>query len=431
MASHPLLKYWMLPLLGMLLLLVSAGFLVQQQFHIQLQEDQANTEREMHLLASLVQLHLQEGNYQYVEETLKKFGYTDPNLATIKLTATSGFVIASYQRHSSSQFPHHLEMTINYSYRGNATLILERDMVEVYHQRSLLIAQLLGALLVMGALLGFLFYAIVLRQREARLLLKKTHELDQANQALSNENMQRRKAEEALFEEKEHAEVTLHSIGDAVITTDATGKVTQLNPVAQQLTGWTIKDAVDQPLQNVFCIINSQTRQPVANPVEQVLATGQIIGLANHTTLIARDGTEHHIADSAAPILNRDGQITGVVLVFHDISKQYLQQAAIASREAELRKITRILPGPVTRVDADGRYAFVSDVFETWFGKRPEDVIGLKQAEIIGPELYKQYEPYFKCASTGETTSFEVSLPDSSNSIRHALVKVVPDFTED
>ncbi len=415
----------------MLTLIIAAGLLVQQQFEKHLQEDYANTERELNLLSTLVQLHLQEGNYQYLEETLHQFGLNDPDIVELQLRAASGFNLASYQRQLSPEHPHHLQQTIDYSYRGNATLTVERDMAKAYAHRTQLIIQLLSGLIVVGALLGFLFYAIVLRQRETRLLLVKTHELDKANQALTAENIQRQHAEEALFDAKEHAEVTLQSIGDAVITTDTDGLVTQLNPVAQQLTGWTQADAIGQPLNRVFHIINSTTRQLVANPVEHVLATGQIVGLANHTSLIARNGAEHQIADSAAPILNKAGQTTGVVLVFHDVSEQYHQQAELASREVELRKITNILPGPVTRVDAEGRFVFVSDVYETWFGKRPEDVMGLTQLEAIGPELYSQFEPCFKRARAGETVSLEVSLPDSSHGKRHALFHVIPNIAED
>lgn len=415
----------------MAMLLLAASILVSQQFQIHLQDEKINSERELELLSSLVQHHLQTSNYQGIEDSLTRFGQATEETAVLKVTSDSDFVIAEYKRQSPARYPYRLQTTINYSYRGKAILIFERDMLEVYKQSDHLTIQLIGALTVIGILLGFLFYAIVLRQREAQLLRVKTHELNTANLALHDENMQRRSAEEALFNEKELAEITLQSIGDAVITTDMAGNVSKLNPVAQQLTGWSTTDATGQPLTSVFHIINSQSRQVVANPVERVLATGQIIGLANHTSLIARNGKEYQIADSAAPILNKVGQISGVVLVFHDVSAQYHQQAELASREAELRKITHILPGPVTRVDNDDRYVFVSDVYATWFGKRPEEVIGRTQLEALGPELYAQFAGYFQRARAGETVSFEVTLPDPVNHLRHALVKVVPNIAAD
>ena len=129
------------------------------------------------------------------------------------------------------------------------------------------------------------------------------------------------RTQEVLFEEKERAQVTLDSIGDAVITTDHHGHVKYLNPVAEELTGWTTKEAFDQPLENVFRVINELSREPISNPVERCLKEGKVIGLANHTILIRRDGREYAIDDSAAPIRNREGQIIGVVLVFHDVTE--------------------------------------------------------------------------------------------------------------
>ncbi len=229
---------------------------------------------------------------------------------------------------------------------------------------------------------------------------------------------------------EENLSVTLNSIGDAVITTNVTGNVTQLNPVAQQLTGWTQAEARGQPLAVVFHTINSQNRQPATNPVLKVLASGEIVGLANHTSLIARDGMEYQIADSAAPIRNKTGEIIGVVVVFHDVSKQYRQQARIAASEAELRKITDILPGPVSRHDTDGRYIFVSNVYQTWFGKQPDDVLGKTQAAVHGPELHALYQPYIKQVYTGETASFNMLLPNTAGTVRHVLMHLVPDFNE-
>src|SRR5262249_10239767 len=125
-----------------------------------------------------------------------------------------------------------------------------------------------------------------------------------------------------LQQEREWLRVTLGSIGDAVITTDPTGHVTFLNPVAESLTGWTNEDAVGQPLQAVFHIVNEKTNRAVGNPVAKVIAPGHIVGLANHTVLIAKDGSARAIDDSAAPIRNRDGNVTGVVLVFRDVTER-------------------------------------------------------------------------------------------------------------
>src|SRR6185369_3819787 len=119
----------------------------------------------------------------------------------------------------------------------------------------------------------------------------------------------------------ERLRVTLQSIGDAVITTDTRSRVTSMNPVACELTGWTAEDAAGRPLEEIFPIFNEETHAPVSNPVATVLAEGRIVGLANHTVLRRRDGTEHPIDDSAAPIRQRDGTVTGVVLVFRDVTE--------------------------------------------------------------------------------------------------------------
>ncbi|TAK06218.1 PAS domain S-box protein [bacterium] len=132
----------------------------------------------------------------------------------------------------------------------------------------------------------------------------------------------RKAAEEALRQQREWLEVTLSSIGDAVIATDTNGAVIFMNPVAQSLTGWSQKEATGRPLSEVFHIVNEQTRVRVENPALQAIQSGLIIGLANHTVLIAKDGTERSIDDSGAPIKDRKGNILGAVLIFRDITER-------------------------------------------------------------------------------------------------------------
>jgi len=140
--------------------------------------------------------------------------------------------------------------------------------------------------------------------------------------ALEGNIAEHERMEATLFDEKERAQVTLNSIGDAVITTDTAGRVTFLNPVAENMTGWNTGDARGQTLETVFQIINETTRKTVESPVGRALRENRIVGLANHTVLIRRDGKELHIEDSAAPIRNRNGEISGVVLVFNDVSEK-------------------------------------------------------------------------------------------------------------
>lgn len=136
-------------------------------------------------------------------------------------------------------------------------------------------------------------------------------------------------AREELMNEKEKFVTTITSIGDGVIATDVEGRVTIMNRVAEDLTGWNRKEAMGLPLTEVFCIINEKARKKCDTPVKEVLQTGRIAELANHTALISRNGAECSIADSAAPIKGREGDIRGVVLVFRDVSKEKAQQEQI------------------------------------------------------------------------------------------------------
>jgi diguanylate cyclase (GGDEF)-like protein/PAS domain S-box-containing protein len=125
---------------------------------------------------------------------------------------------------------------------------------------------------------------------------------------------------EALFLEKERAQVTLNSIGDAVISTDLAGKVTYLNPVAESMTGWSRQDALGRPLQEVLTLIDGDSREPALDPLAMAIRDNKSVGLSNNCILIRRDGYESAIEDTAAPIHDRRGQVTGAVIVFHDVS---------------------------------------------------------------------------------------------------------------
>lgn len=142
-----------------------------------------------------------------------------------------------------------------------------------------------------------------------------------------------KEAEAERDQEHERLLVTLRSIGDGVIATDAEGKITLLNREAEALTGWKEEDARGRKLADVFKIINEFSRKPAVNPVEQVLASGMVVGLANHTVLVSRDGTERSIADSGAPIFNSEGEIVGVVLVFRDVTDELRTQEERERRE--------------------------------------------------------------------------------------------------
>jgi PAS domain S-box-containing protein len=138
--------------------------------------------------------------------------------------------------------------------------------------------------------------------------------------------------------QREWLHVTMNSIGDAVITTDNVGNITYLNPAAEELTAWSSAEAAGKPLEDVFRIINEESRRNVENPTSKVLREGRTVGLANHTLLIARDGRERSIDDSAAPIRNSQGQILGVVLIFRDVTERRDTERQLRIQTTELRR---------------------------------------------------------------------------------------------
>ena len=144
--------------------------------------------------------------------------------------------------------------------------------------------------------------------------------------------------EEAVRESEQRWATTLASIGDAVIATDVEGKVAFMNAMAEELTGWTIGEAAVKPVTVVFNIINEQTRKQVESPIIKVLREGMVVGLANHTILVRKDGTEIPIDDSGAPIKDREGKTLGVVLVFHDIIERKRAEEALRESENRLRR---------------------------------------------------------------------------------------------
>ena len=207
---------------------------------------------------------------------------------------------------------------------------------------------------------------------------------------------------QALVESRQNLEITLSSIGDAVIATDSSRRITQMNPVAEQMTGWTRAEAEGRPIDEVFQIISEVTRRPALIPVDDVLATGDIHGLANHTVLISRDGSERAIADSAAPICDNSGTIIGVVLVFHDVSEQRdferelrrlnvdlerrveLRTTELTESDRRHRSLLANLHGMVyrRRDDDDWTTEFVSEGCRDLFGIEPTEMVSLRQVYL-------------------------------------------------
>ncbi len=151
---------------------------------------------------------------------------------------------------------------------------------------------------------------------------------------------QRERAERAVKESEVWLSATLNSIGDAVMATDTKGCVTFMNPVAQSLTGWDQEKAIGKALEHVFNIINEETRKTVENPVTRLIREGRVVGLANHTILIAKDGKEIPVDHSGAPIRNEEGDVIGVILVFRDVSERKRVEQTLHQSQERYRRIT-------------------------------------------------------------------------------------------
>jgi len=212
---------------------------------------------------------------------------------------------------------------------------------------------------------------------------------------------------------------TLHSIGDALIATDARGRITLMNPVAEQLTAWSSHEAMGRDIGAVFVIENSLTGAPAEIPVTRVLAEGVTVSLANHTVLIARDGRRHHIADCAAPIRAPEGGITGVVLVFHDVSEQYRLRQALAESERHFRELANNGMALIWTSGEDGRCNWFNEPWLRFTGRSLEQELGEGWSEGVHPEdLARVLDTYRTAFARREPFSMEYRLRHANGEYR-------------
>jgi PAS domain S-box-containing protein len=236
-----------------------------------------------------------------------------------------------------------------------------------------------------------------------------------------------------LQEKEKNYEVTLNSIGDAVMTIDVNGFIKFMNPIAERLTGWSETKAEDKKLTEVFQIINAQTRKTVHSPVSKVLESGNIEWLAKNTLLISNDGTECQIGDSASPIRDKEGNITGVVLVFRDVSEYYRISKELETSEEELRasneelqkrnetlekqeddleiykRMIESTKDMMAVVDADYNYICVNNTYLKYYQLKHEEIIGHKAREVIGEKHFeKTVKPNLDKCLKGEAVQYEM-----------------------
>ena len=214
-----------------------------------------------------------------------------------------------------------------------------------------------------------------------------------------------RRAQAHVRAREELLRVTLASIGDGVITTDNDGRVTYLNAVAESLTGWTQGDALGRPLDTVFRAVNEQTRQSSESPASRALREGTVVGLANHTLLIARDGTERPIDDSAAPIRNEQGRVSGCVLIFRDVSERRRWEKDEARRLFEARLLASIVESSddaICRKGLDGIIQSWNKGAERIFGYTAEQAVGRHISLIIPPDRIAEEDRIIASLKAGQ-----------------------------
>ncbi|MBN2263606.1 MAG: PAS domain-containing protein, partial [Prolixibacteraceae bacterium] len=227
---------------------------------------------------------------------------------------------------------------------------------------------------------------------------------------------------------REELSITLMSIGDGVIATDTSGNITRMNPVAELLTGFTVEEAKGKHLEKVFHIINSETGEPVDCPFKKVIQTGETVDLSNHTLLISRNGKQYHIADSAAPIINKEGQIIGVILVFSDVSTRYKIQNELNKERNLLRKVIDALPFSLYIKDKNGKKILVNQTEIKYIGKPIEAIIDKTDFEVYEKEYAEKYWADDSEVINNQTiiTDRQEPVPDSTGNIRWVSTNKIP-----
>ncbi|NBB91048.1 MAG: PAS domain S-box protein [Spirochaetes bacterium] len=260
----------------------------------------------------------------------------------------------------------------------------------------------------------------------------------------SRDISERKRAEQQLRAREENLRITLNSIGDAVISTDIEGRIVRMNPVAESLCGWRIDEAKGKALHEVFRIVHADTGKEAQNPVAKVLETGHVVGLANHTMLISRDGTKYQIADSAAPIRDDTENTTGVVLVFRDVTEEYRVAQALADSERDMARAQAMAQLGSWRFDRDSGVVIASDQARRIYGVCEGELTIEHVQSLVLPE----YRPKLDAAlaalvenGTPYDVEFQIRRP-SDNRVRiihsvaeydaqhHWVVGTLQDITE-
>ena len=236
-------------------------------------------------------------------------------------------------------------------------------------------------------------------------------------------------AAQELRESETRAARVLQSIGDAVIVTDADTRVARMNTIAEQLTGWKIAEARGEPLANVFQIVNETTGQPAESPADRVMRTGSIVGLANHTILLSRDGKSTAIDDSGAPILDDNGELSGIVLVFRDIGER---RAAEREKEQITERLSQVL-----NATTDAIVSLNRNWVMTYLNPKATELYS-SDREILGRNVWEAFpgavyegspyvEHYYRAMNDRIPAGFDAHYPDPLNLWLHIDVYPTPE----
>ncbi|MEO8609983.1 MAG: PAS domain S-box protein [Chloroflexota bacterium] len=305
------------------------------------------------------------------------------------------------------------------------------------HEQALLTPEQLasGGTTPIARLTGFaliILLTCIMIDTFARVFRGELEASTQREHKLEAEIAAREQAEQSLAEQREQYRVTLSSIGDAVIATDTTGKVTFLNEVAETLVGWTRGDALGQPLVKVFSIFNEETLEPVANPLTRVLSEGVVVGLANHTVLLTPDGKKSPIADSGAPIRSNDGKIIGAVLVFRDVTEERKSEVELKASEERFRTMADNAPVLIWMSGGDKGGTYFNKQWLDFTGRRLEQELGVGWLEGIHPDDKDRcWETYTSAFDKRESFSMEYRLRRADGDYRWVIDKGDPNIYDD
>jgi len=237
------------------------------------------------------------------------------------------------------------------------------------------------------------------------------------------------RARKALEASEERLAITLQSIGDAIISTDLHGRVALMNPVAESLTGWRQAEAVGQPVERVFQIENALTGAPAEIPVERVIRDGLVVGLANHTVLVSRNGARYHIADSAAPIRDRAGTLLGVVMVFRDVTESYALRRALEDSEQHFRTLANSGQALIWTSGPDKGCDYFNEIWLRFTGRTLEQERGNGWIEGVHPEdLQRCMDTYVTAFDRREPFNMTYRLRRHDGQYRWILDEGTPRF---